>query len=123
MGAGAALGAGDPPRQKRQPSARREEEAWLYPKLESVSDLPGWFATELGFYGFVASALTGVIILAILSVALVTSWVSGSRLPLAVGRRLAQVCVVALVIGAPANLVFTAVMRYHFYIPGDPLVD
>ena len=95
----------------------------LYPKLGSVSDLPGWLATELGFYMLVASALTGVIVLAILSVSLVTSWMSGSRRPLAVGRRLAQVCGVALVFGAPANLVFTAVMRYHFYIPGDPLVD
>ena len=95
----------------------------LYPKLASVSDLPGWLATELVFYMFVASALTGVIVLAILSVSLVTSWMSGSRRPLAVGRRLALVCGVALVFGAPANLVFTAVMRYHFYIPGDPLVD
>ena len=95
----------------------------LYPKLGSVSDLPGWLATELGLYGFVASALTGVVVLAILSVSLAISWVSGSRWPLAVGRRLALVCGFVLVFGAPANLVFTAVMRYHFYIPGDPLVD
>ena len=92
-------------------------------KLESLSDLPGWLATEMTFYFLVASALTGVVVLAILAMALAASRASGSRRPLAIGRRLALVCAAAFVCGAPANLVFTAVMRYHFYVPGDPLVD
>ena len=94
-----------------------------YPRLAAVGDLPGWIATELGFYGLVASALTGMVILLIQSISFAASRASGSRRPLLLGRRLALICGAALVLGAPANLVFTAVMRHHFYIPGDPLVD
>ena len=94
-----------------------------YPNLASMSDLPGWLATELAFYGLVASLLTGAVMGAILLVALAASRLFGSPRAFAVGRRLAPMCVAALVLGAPANLVFTAVMRYRFYVPGDPLVD
>jgi hypothetical protein len=38
-----------------------------YPNLASMSDLPGWLATELAFYGLVASPLTGAVMGAILS--------------------------------------------------------
>jgi hypothetical protein len=95
----------------------------LYPRLESVSDLPGWLLTELAFYGVAAGMLAGVIVGAILAVSLVTSRVSGSQRLLTAGRRLAMVCVAAFVLGAPASLAFTAAMRYHFYVPGDPIVD
>ena len=94
-----------------------------YPKLGSVADLPGWLATELAFYVLVGSALTGVVVLAILFVSVITSKLLGSPRAFAIGRRLALICGAAFVLGAPANLIFTAVMRYRFYVPGDPLVD
>jgi hypothetical protein len=92
-------------------------------RMESIGDLVGWLATESAVYAMVGSLLTGVVALAAWSMSLVASWILGSPRPLAFGRRLLVLCCAAFVLGTPANLIFTAVMRYRFYIPRDPLVD
>jgi len=52
-----------------------------------------------------------MVILLIQSISFAVSRASGSRRPLLLGRRLALICGAALVLGAPANLVFTAATR------------
>jgi hypothetical protein len=93
-----------------------------YPKLESWWHLPFWAASEMYFYLlFVGVATTGLVALVWLC-AFILSKV-GVLPAIRAARYSTLLLFAAYLCGAPANLLFIAVFRYHAYIPGDPLVD
>lgn len=93
-----------------------------HPSLAEWWHFPFWVFSELFFYLVFAGSFTVVLLLALWAVAAATK-VCGIKYAYRSARDLTLLFVMALLCGAPANLLFIAWLRYHAYIPGDPVVD
>ena len=93
------------------------------PVPASWADAPTLVVWETTFYlAFGLAFITALVILE--AVALLplarsrgTTWYSR-----AVGNS-TLLCLLALLVGIPANVIFVGALRYRYYVPGDPTVD
>lgn len=93
-----------------------------HPSLAEWWHFPWWLLSESFFYLLFGGLLTGIIEVLLWSgagvlrlIGLHRAWIWARGPSLAI--------VLAWLCGLPANLVFIAAFRYHWYVPGDPLVD
>jgi hypothetical protein len=93
-----------------------------HPKLAEWWHFPYWAFSELFLYMFIAGLLTMALLLAVWAIAAAAK-TSGIGSAYRAARYVTLLLVMALLCGAPANLVFIAWLRYHAYIPGDPVAD
>jgi|JI10StandDraft_1071094.scaffolds.fasta_scaffold545004_3 hypothetical protein len=93
-----------------------------HPSLASLWHFPGWVAAETYFYLMFVGGVTTVLVGGLW----LCAWVlHRMRVPRVyqVARGGTLWAIAAYLCGAPANLLFIAVFRYHAYVPGDPIVD
>lgn len=93
-----------------------------YPSLAEWWHFPWWFIAESFAYLLVASMLAAALVAAVWGTAWVL-WALGLRSAWSLARKGSLTTLLAALFGLPANLLFIAALRYHRYVPADPMVD